>query len=249
MTAPHKPVWPAARFQGKTELGAYGDFIAQTDWAVGRILQALEENGVADETLLIFTSDNGSFMYRIAEDEPDHVLEKRIQGFAPSRHTSNFIWRGTKADVWEGGHRVPFLVRWPGKVQSGSECDQTICLTDLMATLAEISDFTLPEISAEDSFSILPLLSGRDRSQPRAPVIHHSSNGTFALREGKWKMVFGSGSGGRQKPVGKPFQEPYSLFDLEADPSETRDVIAMYPEVANDLWEKLEAIRKAGRSR
>jgi arylsulfatase A-like enzyme len=249
LTAPHKPVWPAERFRGRTQLGPYGDFIAQTDSTVGRILQALGDVGAADNTLLVFTSDNGSFMYRIPEGETDHVSDEKVQGFNRSRHASNYLWRGTKADIWEGGHRVPFIVRWPGRVQPGSECDTTICLTDLMATLAEITGAELPEDAAEDSFSFYPLLSGYGGRHPRAPVIHHSSNGTFALRDGRWKMVFGSGSGGRQNPVGRPFEEPYSLFDLEADPSETRNVIGQFPEIAEELAEKLESIRRYGRSR
>jgi arylsulfatase A-like enzyme len=108
---------------------------------------------------------------------------------------------------------------------------------------------SLPSDAAEDSFSILPLMQGRDWSIPRAPVIHHSGSGMFSLREGKWKMVFGDGSGGREKPKGKPFQEPYSLFDLEKDPSETTNVIAEHPDVAKRLTESLERIRSSGRSR
>jgi arylsulfatase A-like enzyme len=249
LTAPHKPVWPAERFIGQTDLGPYGDFILQTDSTVGRILQALDETGAADDTLVVFTSDNGSYMYRIPEDAPDHVQDTRVQGFHTSRHTSNLIWRGTKADVWEGGHRVPFIVRWPGRIEAQTRSTQTICLTDLMATCAELTGFTLPEEAAEDSFSLLPLLSGGEWETLRAPVIHHSANGTFSLREGRWKMVFGSGSGGRQKPVGKPFEKPYFLFDVEADPSETINVIDRFPELAVRLTEKLEAIRQEGRSR
>ncbi len=118
-----------------------------------------------------------------------------------------------------------------------------------MATCAEAANFALPDNAAEDSFSILQLLYGRDWPKPRGPVIHHSSNGTFSLREDKWKMVFGSGSGGRQKPVGKPFEKPYSLFDLESDPSETTNVIERFPEIAERLTKRLEAIRQSGRSR
>jgi arylsulfatase A len=249
LTAPHKPVWPDERFIGKTDAGPYGDFIHQVDWTVGRVLNALERAGVSDNTLVVFTSDNGSYMFRIPVGRPDHIQDTSVQGFHPTRHTSNFIWRGTKADIWEGGHRVPFIMRWPGNVRPQSECLQTICLTDLMATCAEIVNFTLPETAAEDSFSLLSLLSGRDWYVPRAPVIHHSSNGTFALREGRWKMIFGSGSGGRQKPVGKPFEEPYFLFDLTENPSETVNVIDLHPEIAAELSQKLDIIRQSGRSR
>jgi len=249
LTAPHKPCLPAMRFQGKTDLGDYGDFVTQVDWVVGQVDEALKANGLADNTLLIYTSDNGSYMFRWAEDKPDHVAQPSVQGFHPQKHQANYIWRGTKADIWEAGHHVPYLVRWPGVTRPGTRCDETICLTDLMATLAEITGFQLPSEAGEDSFSIVPLLQGRKPSIPRAPVIHHSINGMFSLREGKWKMVFGNGSGGRQRPRGKPFEKPYFLFDLEQDPSETTNVIAAHPEIAQRLTERLEIIRNSGRSR
>jgi arylsulfatase A-like enzyme len=223
--------------------------VNQVDWAVGQVLLALERTGVVDDTLVIYTSDNGSYMYRWPEDQPDHVQDATIQGYHPTRHASNSIWRGTKADVWEGGHRVPFIARWPRKINPGSRCDFTICLTDFMATCAEMVGFSLPENAGEDSFSLIPLMEGKSRPTPRAPVIHHSSNGTFSLRDGKWKMVFGSGSGGREKPVGKPFEEPFFLFDLGQDPGEAANVIERFPDIASRLTEKLETIRSSGRSR
>jgi arylsulfatase A-like enzyme len=249
LTAPHKPVWPAERFVGRTVLGPYGDFVHQVDGTVGQVLEALDKNGIKDNTLIFFTSDNGSYMYSLPPDEPDHTDDPGIQGFHADTHQSSGGWRGTKADIWEGGHRVPFIVRWPGKIEPGSLCDRTICLTDLMATCAEIVGVVLPESAAEDSFSLLPLLRGEGWKIPRAPVIHHSSNGTFALREGKWKMVFGSGSGGREKPVGKPFEKPYLLFDLGEDPRESADLIDQFPEIAAELTESLRSIRENGKSR
>ncbi|UCD50686.1 MAG: arylsulfatase [Phycisphaerales bacterium] len=249
LTAPHKPCLPAARFRGNTDLGDYGDFVTQVDWVVGQVDKALKANGLTDNTLLIYTSDNGSYMYRWDEDKPDHVTEPSVQGFHPQKHQANYIWRGTKADIWEAGHHVPYLVRWPGVVQPGAKCDETICLTDLMATLAEITGFQLPGNAAEDSFSLVPLLQGRKPPTPRAPVIHHSGSGMFSLREGKWKMVFGNGSGGRQRPRGKPFEKPYFLVDLEQDPLETTNVIEAHPEIAQRLTERLETIMDSGRSR
>jgi arylsulfatase A-like enzyme len=249
LTAPHKPCLPAQRFRGKTSLGDYGDFVTQVDWVVGQVDKALKANGLTDNTLLIYTSDNGSYMYRWDEDQPDHITEPSVQGFHPEKHQANYIWRGTKADIWEAGHHVPYLVRWPGVARPGSRCDETICLTDLMATLAEITGFQLPRDAGEDSFSLVPLLQGRQPPTPRAPVIHHSGSGMFSLREGKWKMVFGNGSGGRQRPRGKPFETPYVLFDLEQDPSETTNVIEAHPEIAQRLTERLEIIRNSGRSR
>ncbi len=249
LTAPHKPVWPAEDFRGKTDAGPYGDFILQTDSAVGRVLEALTRNRMADKTLVVFTSDNGSYMYRWPREKPDHVDDAGVQGFHPAHHKANADWRGTKADIWEAGHRVPFIVRWPGKIEAGIQADQTVCLTDFLATCAEITGFSLPGNVGEDSFSLLPLMSGGDWPAPRAPVIHHSSQGIFSLREGKWKMVFGSGSGGRERPLGKPFEEPYFLFDLERDPGETTNVIDENPEIARELTEKLYQIMETGRSR
>lgn len=249
LTAPHKPCLPAKRFQGKSGIGPYGDFVMQTDWVVGQVDRTLKELGLAENTLLIYTSDNGSYMYRWSEDKRDHKQEVSVQGYHSSVHRANYIWRGTKADIWEAGHRIPYLVRWPRKVKAGSVCKQTICLTDLTATCAEIVGYALPENAAEDSFSTVPLMKGLDWDVPRAPVIHHSISGMFSLRDEKWKMVFGNGSGGREKPRGKPFAKPYFLFDLENDPSETTNVIEKYPEVAQRLEAKLGAIRKSGRSR
>ena len=249
LTAPHKPCLPAQRFRGRTKLGDYGDFVTQVDWVVGQIDKILESKGLAENTLVIYTSDNGSYMYRRKPNEPDHVEKPSDQGFHPENHQANYIWRGTKADVWEAGHHVPYLVRWPGVVRPKTQCDKTICLTDLTATCAELTGFELPIDAAEDSFSILPLMQGKDWTTLRAPVIHHSAGGMFSLREGRWKMVFGNGSGGRQQPRGKPFQKPYFLFDIEKDPSETTNVIEEYPQVARRLTERLEIIRNSGRSR
>ena len=144
LTAPHSPVWPSEDFAGSTGLGPYGDFIAQLDAATGVVLQSLEDEGVADNTLVVFTSDNGSFMHRYADDATDHTEDETVGGYRPSNHTANGVHRGTKADIWEGGHRVPFFVRWPGKVTPGSRRDETISLTDLFATFAEIVDRGLP---------------------------------------------------------------------------------------------------------
>ena len=249
LTAPHKPIWPDERFAGRTVLGPYGDFVNQVDWSVGQVLQALDRNGIKDNTLVFFSSDNGSYMYTLPQEKPDHTQDPGIQGFHPQAHRANGDWRGTKADIWEGGHRVPFIVRWPGKVEPGSQCDLTVCLTDFMATCAEVVDLPLPEAAAEDSFSLVPIFLGIKGNPARAPVIHHSSNGIFSIREGKWKMVFGSGSGGREKPVGKPFEKPYFLFDLENDPAEKVNVIEQYPEISARLTQTLNRIRESGRSR
>jgi arylsulfatase A-like enzyme len=213
------------------------------------VLQALERTGIAGDTLVVFSSDNGSYMYRWPEDKPDHIQNPSIQGYHPTHHEANHIWLGTKADIWEAGHRVPFMVRWPGSVKAGTRCDETVCLTDFMATCADITGHPMPEDAAEDSFSLLPLFCGEDWPVSRAPVIHHSSNGMFSIREGKWKLVLGNGSGGRRKPVGKPFEKPFHLFDLESDPKESRNVIEQHPEIARRLVWALNTLMQSGRSR
>lgn len=250
LTAPHKPVWPTEPFRGKTDLGPYGDFIVQVDSTVGAVMSAIDQAGARENTLVIFTSDNGSFMYRLGGiSEQDHTNDSTIQAYRSTSHTANYVYRGTKADIWEAGHRVPFFVRWPGQIRSGSFGRETVCVTDIFATLADVVGESLPENAAEDSFSLLPLLRGGTWERSRAPVIHHSSAGMFAIRDGRWKLVAGNGSGGREKPSGKAFGRPYQLYDLEADPSEKRNVYDQHPVVANRLEQALERIRSRGRSR
>jgi len=245
LTGPHKPTQPHERFRGKTPLGEYGDFVAQVDWTVGSILETLDRLEIANETLVVFTSDNGSYMHRYDDlAKKDHVDDETIQGFRRDRHRANGRFRGTKADIWEAGHHVPFFVRWPGRVAPGSSSKTTISLTDLYATFSEITGTVPVDGAAEDSFSLVKILDGRDAKRG-APVIHHSSAGMFAIREGKWKLVLGNGSGGRQAPKGKPFERPYQLFDLDADIEETIDLAASEPGIVRRLSERLEAIRKS----
>lgn len=145
LTSPHKPVVPSARFKGKSDYGIYGDFVMETDAAVGRILQVLDETGQTENSLVVVTSDNGSYMFRIPEDEPDHVSDFRALGYHPKTHQSNFIWRGTKTDIYEAGHRVPMLVRWPAGIEAGSVSNHLTTLTDWYATLAELVDHQLTD--------------------------------------------------------------------------------------------------------
>lgn len=243
LTSPHKPVMPAPRFQGKSGLGPYGDFVMQTDWTVGQVLQALEESDAAKNTVVFYTSDNASFMYRL-EGETAHVDNPSIQGFNPDNHRANYIYRGTKTDAWEGGHRVPFLVRWPGTIKPGSQSATPICLTDLMATCAEISGAPMPQGAGEDSYSILPMALGDPDAKRGAFVVNHSINGTFAIRDGKWKLILSSGSGGRGKPKSKPGDRPYQLYDIHADPAETTNLIEQHPEIAARLERAMEELKK-----
>jgi len=243
LTAPHKPTQPAERFRGKTGLGEYGDFVAQVDWTVGRVLQAIDEAGIADRTLVFFSADNGSYMYALDESKAaDHVQDPSVQGYFPRHHRPNGHFRGTKADIWEGGHRVPFFARWPQEISPGSQCSATVSLIDLFATCAEIAGAALPSNAAEDSLSIYPLLRGESRERPGV-VVHHSVSGMFAVRKDRWKLVLGNGSGGREKPAGTPFVKPYQLFDLEQDPGESRNLAAEKPEIVQKLEAALEAVR------
>ena len=248
LTAPHKPTQPHRRFKGTTKLGEYGDFVAQVDWTVGHVLEALDEAKVSDDTLVVFTSDNGSYMYRYDDpDRKDHVDDSRVQGYRAGNHRPNGPFRGTKADVWEAGHHVPFFVRWPGHVKAGSKCDEPICHTDLFATCAQIVGQRLGPDVAEDSCSLVDMLEGRD-ARRGAPVINHSIGGMFAIRDGKWKLVAGNGSGGREKPRGKPFAKPFQLFDLATDVGERTDVAAAHPDIVQRLTRSLTSIRNSGRS-
>jgi arylsulfatase A len=264
LTAPHKPVLPEPRFQGATELGPYGDFIVATDHAVGRVLDALDEAGAAGETLVVFTSDNGSFMHRRdANDARDHVDDETIQAFRADRHRANGPWRGTKADIWEAGHHVPFFVRWPSFVEPGGVCDELVCHVDLYATLdgltgppderwfqAHEDGHDISELWFGRGGRYMPskipwLYSGSQVSPPSNPVIHHSVNGTFAIRSGRWKLVASSGSGGREKPRGKPFDGTYQLFDIKSDPGETHDVSGRYPGRVERLSQALRRMQRS----
>lgn len=244
LTAPHKPVYPHPRFHGKTELGPYGDFVVQVDSTVGEVMKAIDAAGVRENTLVIYTSDNGSFMYR--RDDPNaacHVDDESVQAYRSQRHTSNGLLRGTKADIYEAGHRVPFFVRWPERVLEGSQSAKTICHVDCMATFAAITGAAIPEGQATDSHSFLMQLEGKTAS-PRPGVINHSANGTFAIRDGKWKLIASSGSGGREQPKGQPFEGPYQLYDLESDIEEQKNLIEVHPKIASRLEAELEKIRR-----
>ncbi|MFC5050621.1 arylsulfatase [Rubritalea spongiae] len=237
--SPHTPIVPSPEWIGRSGLGIYGDFVMQTDDGVGQIMAALEKNGLTENTLVIFSSDNGTSK---AADIPD--LEKK-------GHIVSAGYRGSKADLWDGGHRVPFIVRWPGHVAAGSTSDQLICLTDFFATAADIIDVNLPAENAEDSVSFLPALSGAEIVSTRAGVIHHSISGHFAYRQGKWKLLLAKGSAGwtgpkeNQIPKGAPKGQ---LYDMEADPGETTNLYQSHPEVVQQLLEQLKSDIARGRS-
>ena len=240
LTSPHKPAWPHERFVGKTTLGPYGDFVHQTDATIGQVIDALDKNGVADNTLVIVTSDNGSYMKRTKAGDKDHVELPTTQGYRAEHHRANGPWRGTKADIWEAGHRVPFLVRWPGQVAPDSSSDRATVMTDIFATVAEVLGQKAPA-EAEDSFSFLGSMKGLE-SPKRPPLILHSVGGMFAIRDGDWKLVLGNGSGGREKPRGKPFEPPYFLANLAEDPAEATNRAEQQSEVVGRLEESFKQI-------
>lgn len=240
LTAPHKPVLPHPRFKDSTDLGPYGDFVTQVDWTVGQVMGALDKSEASTNTILIVTSDNGSFMYRIEENAEDHIQNPKTQGFNSGNHAANGPLRGTKADIWEAGHRVPFFAKWPKRIKAGSRCDSLTCHTDLLATVAEVAGIEFDKMSAEDSFSILGLLRGNQRSRP--PVIHQSGSGMLAIRSGHWKLILGNGSGGREKPKGKALEKPFSIYDLSKDLGERSDLSKTESEKMSRLFNQFEEI-------
>jgi len=255
LTAPHTPIVPAKAFQGKSQAGAYGDFVHQVDATVGAVMKALDDANLADSTILIFTSDNGS-PARDGHTKPtDGALVKGATPHSVTKaygHVPNAPWRGLKSDIWEAGHRVPHVVRWPGVVQSGSTSDRLVGLVDWYATFAEIHGMALAKDQAEDSFSMLGLLRGDDKPI-RKTLIHHSGNGTFALRKGDWKLIPGNlGSGGFSRPgrvAPKPDGPQGQLYNLKDDPKESNNLWLKKPEIVKELSADLKALRDAGRSR
>jgi arylsulfatase A-like enzyme len=237
MPAPHTPWMPAEEFRGSSQAGDYGDFVTIVDAMVGKILSAIKESGQEENTIVILTSDNGPY-WRPA------FIEK-------FDHRAAYIYRGMKADAWEGGHRIPFMVRWPGHIQPGSVSNATTTLANLLATSAEIVGLDPKLLQGQDSYSILPVLLGKaDKVPDQDAVVHHSSQGMFAIREGDWKLVEGRGSGGFSEPVfyePKPGEAPGQLFNVKDDPSETIDLYLQEPEMVNVLTHKLDSIKNLNR--
>ena len=254
----HFPLTPNTRFKGTTESGVYGEFVVEFDWAVGQLLDALDRNNLTENTLVVLTSDNG------ARPHPD------LNG-----HECNGPWRGTKRQIYEGGHRVPLIVRWPGKVKAGSTSDETVCLTDFFKTFAALLDHPVPEDAGEDSLDISPVLLGKPYTKPlHEAIVHHSVCGQFAIRKGNWKLIEGSRDGDyprnrdgkidvrthdptRDKTTGKWMELDYfrmkpdgrfQLYNLESDPAERKDLSAENLEKVQELYKLLEHYRSAGRS-
>ncbi len=239
-TAPHTPILPMKDWVGKSGLGPYGDFVMETDWAAGEVLKALDTGGVADNTLVVFTSDNGC-------SPAANVAKLEAEGHFPSAE-----FRGYKADIWDGGHRIPFIVRWPGKVQPGSHSGDLCCLTDLLATCADLVGEKLPASAAEDSVSLLPTLLAKSDGPRHEAVVHHSIDGMFAIRQGRWKLELCAGSGGwaapREAEAVAQHLPPAQLYDMTADIGEQHNVAAEHPDVVKQLTALLEKYIAEGRS-
>lgn len=238
--APHTPWLPAPEFEQRSQAGMYGDFMVMVDAMIGRVLTTLETSGMADDTLVIFTSDNGPVWYD---------ADSRRWG-----HDSTAGLRGMKGDAWEGGHRMPFLVRWPGRVKAGAVSAQTICFTDLMATFAALLSVELPVDAGEDSFSLLPVFLGQQPPEVpiRSPVVIPAANGFMTVRSGNWKLIEGLGSGGFSQPgriKPHPGDPEGQLYNLDEDPSETHNVWFQYPDTVRRLKSELADIVHSGRSR
>jgi len=240
LNAPHTPIAPTPEWQGKSGLNPYGDFVMEVDWAVGQVLSALDQNVVAENTLVILTSDNGC------------SPEAKFDELTAKGHNPSYHFRGTKADIFDGGHRIPFIVRWPGHVKAGTTSEQLICLTDLFATCADILGAKLPDNAAEDSVSFFPALEGRDKGPLREAVVHHSVNGSFAIRQKNWKLELCPDSGGWSAP--RPGSKAagdlpaVQLYDLANDIGEQKNVQAQHPELVERLTKLLEKYVADGRS-
>jgi len=234
LTAPHTPIAPAPEFAGKSKAGAYGDFVHQVDHVVGRVTASLERSGCADNTLVIFTSDNGS------PGRDGTNMSGKTNSVRRFEHNPSHIYRGIKADIWDGGHRVPFIARWPGHIKGGSVSSETICHVDLLASCAAILGHEVAPDAGEDSYNILPALTGRRLTNPiREATIHHSISGMFAIRQGRWKLILGRGSGG-WSDRGRPEDPPVQLYDMSADAAEQRNLSDEYPQVVERLTRLLE---------
>ena len=240
LNSPHTPIAPSKEWQGKSGISPYADFVMQTDATVGAVLDALVKNGLAENTLVIMTSDNGC-------SPSANFPELKEHGHNPS-----YNLRGHKADVFDGGHRVPFLVQWPAQIKAGGKSAQTICHTDFMTTVADILDTKLPDNAGEDSVSILPALKGEDKAPLREAVVHHSINGSFVIRQGNWKLALCPGSGGWSDPrPGSPGEKglpPVQLYDLATDVGETKNLQAEHPEIVARLTELMKKYIADGRS-
>ena len=240
LTGPHTPILPREEFIGKSATNLYGDFVMMCDEMIGNIVQKLEEEDLTDDTIVIFASDNGAAPIINFE-------ELEALGHFPSKH-----YRGAKADIYEGGHRIPMIVKWPNRIAANTLCDETVCLTDFIATISDLVEIPLEDSVGEDSVSNLPLWNESVvEVESRLGIVHHSDDGSLAIRKGSWKLETCPGSGGwsfpstKEELIGLP---PMQLYDLEKDPSETTNLYESNPDISLELLKLLEKYIKDGRS-
>ena len=236
MTSPHEPVVPSKEFLGKSGIAPIADFVMETDWSAGQVIQAIDDAGISDNTIVIFTADNGHSHYT--------GWERLID----AGHLPSGPYRGHKADIWEGGHRVPFVIRWPGKVVSGKSSNQLVCLNDIFATCTDIiSGDSPPDNAAEDSFSFLSALLESNDSEFRTNLVSHSVHGEFAYRNGPWKIVFKLPGKNLATSRGKPAM--VELYNLNEDIAEEFNKAEEHPEVVRQLTSGLKSVVQRGTSR
>ncbi len=238
MNAPHTPWVPKKEWLGKSEAGLYGDFVAQVDDTIGRVMDAVDAAGIAGNTLFIVTSDNGA--------------DWKIADKAKFAHRANADWKGEKADIWDGGHRIPFFARWPGHIPAGKVNGELGCLTDLMATAAALVGYQVPETAGEDSYNLLPAMLGKAGKPIREAIVHHSIQGMFSIRQGDWKLELGLGSGGFTPPAKidpVPGGPQGQLYNLAKDPAESDNLWLKHPEIVARLTALLEKYQRQGHSR
>ena len=242
LPSPHTPILPTEEWQGKSGLNLYGDFVMMIDYYMGQLFNAVEMAGIEDNTLIIFTSDNGC------------SPEANFEVLSEKGHHPNSIYRGYKADIFEGGHRVPFIVKWPKKIKKGSVSQETICTTDFIATCAEIVGYSLSNNEGEDSYSMVALFENKELQSPfREATVHHSINGSFAIRKGDWKLIMCPGSGGWSfpKPNNKDAIDSLpkiQLYNLKNDPGETENLQEFNSEKVSELKALLTKYILEGRS-
>ncbi len=241
LPSPHTPILPTGEWKGKSGLNPYADFVMQIDHRVGRLNGLLDQLGISENTIVIFTSDNGC------------SPQAKFDLLAEKGHDPSGVFRGHKADIFEGGHRVPFIVKWPRKIKASSVSRKTICTTDLLATCTDILRKTLKDKEGEDSFSMVPLFSEETKNQyKRSFTIHHSIDGSFAIRKGDFKFIFCPGSGGWSfpRPSKKETQmlPKFQLYNLKEDPEEKNNLYGQYPKIENELITLFTAAIQNGRT-
>ena len=243
LPSPHAPIIPNKEFVGKSEAGPYGDYMFQTDWVAGQVMKALKEKGLDKNTIVIFTADNG----------PEKYAFERAEKY---EHFSMGDFRGLKRDVWEGGHHVPFIIKWPDHIKANTISEEVISQVDIMATLAEITKTSIPANAAPDSYNLLPLINGKKYKNPlREATVHNTYDGIWGLRKGKW-LYINKPSGEHSKMPDsfkklrgyKDFNTPALLFDMNKDAEQRNNIFEAHPDVIQEMSTILEAYRKQGYS-